>query len=68
MRVTVVSGKREPKKEVVELPEHATLAHLKAAYKPRMDVHRKSFKVEGAEGKAAIKKAVTDHIAASKGQ
>eukprot|EP00672_Neobodo_designis_P018593 CAMPEP_0174841256 /NCGR_PEP_ID=MMETSP1114-20130205/9192_1 /TAXON_ID=312471 /ORGANISM="Neobodo designis, Strain CCAP 1951/1" /LENGTH=299 /DNA_ID=CAMNT_0016075437 /DNA_START=48 /DNA_END=947 /DNA_ORIENTATION=+ len=54
MKVTVVSGKREPKREVVELPEHATVAHLKAAYKPRMDIHRKSFKLaaEGDDGKA----------------
>ena len=47
MKVTVVSGKREPKREVLDLPEHATLAHLKAAFKPSMDIHRKSFKLAG---------------------
>ncbi|RNF23314.1 3-oxo-5-alpha-steroid 4-dehydrogenase [Trypanosoma conorhini] len=44
MKVTVVVGKQS---EVVQLPPNPTLADLKKAYKPTVDVNRKSFKVAG---------------------
>ncbi|AAZ10219.1 3-oxo-5-alpha-steroid 4-dehydrogenase, putative [Trypanosoma equiperdum] len=42
MKVTVISGSSS---EVVELPSNAGLTDLKKVYKPRVDIHRKSFKI-----------------------
>ncbi|KEG06855.1 putative 3-oxo-5-alpha-steroid 4-dehydrogenase [Trypanosoma grayi] len=55
MKVTVVSGSRS---EVVELPASAMLDDLKKNYRPKMDIHRKSFKVAAGgndeKGKAVL--------------
>lgn len=49
MKVIVVSGRSNPKRDTIELPDDATLAKLKAAYKPSVSVHRKSFKIQPAD-------------------
>ncbi|CAD2217370.1 enoyl reductase [Angomonas deanei] len=46
MKVTVVSG---PRTEEVDLPNNATLTDLKKAYRPKVSIHRKSFKVPSAD-------------------
>ncbi|ORC89641.1 putative 3-oxo-5-alpha-steroid 4-dehydrogenase [Trypanosoma theileri] len=43
MKVTVISGS---KSEVVELPVNPTLDDLKKNYKPKLSVHRKTFKLQ----------------------
>lgn len=54
MEVVVVSGRKEPKKDSIKLPSGATLADLKKAYKPHVSIHRKSFKVQPADGGKAF--------------
>jgi very-long-chain enoyl-CoA reductase len=53
MKVVIVSGRREPKKETIELADTATLAQLKSKYKPSVSIHRKSFKLPAPEGQRA---------------
>lgn len=52
MKVIVVSGKDGSRKEPVELPANATLDDLRAAYRPKVDVNRKAFKIPGPEKSA----------------
>lgn len=47
MKVIVASGKDGARKTEIELPSTATLADLKKAFRPEVDVHRKSFKIPG---------------------
>ncbi|GET89284.1 enoyl-coA reductase, putative [Leishmania tarentolae] len=49
MKVIVASGPDGARKHEVELAASATLADLKKAYRPGVDVHRKSFKVPSGE-------------------
>lgn len=45
MQVVVASGPGGVKKLSVQLPENATLDHLRGVYKPKLSVHRKAFKI-----------------------
>lgn len=49
MKVTVVSGKDGSRKEVLDLPASATLDDLKKAYRPKLSVYRKAFKIPSSE-------------------
>ncbi|KAK7194546.1 enoyl-CoA reductase [Novymonas esmeraldas] len=47
MKVFVATGSDGSHQKEVSVPDNATLADLKKAYRPELDVHRKSFKVRG---------------------
>jgi very-long-chain enoyl-CoA reductase len=49
MKVVIVSGRKEVKKDVITVPDDGKLIDLKKAYKPHISIHRKAFKLPTAK-------------------
>lgn len=47
MKVTIVSGRDGSRREEITLPQNATLDDLQKAYRPKVSIHRKSFRIVG---------------------
>lgn len=46
MKVTIVSGRSNPRRDVVEVANNASATDLKKIFKPSLSIHRKSFRFQ----------------------
>eukprot|EP00796_Vickermania_ingenoplastis_P009290 gene9289-6530_t len=66
MKLIVFASANSTKKEEINLPANATLEDLKKAYRPKMSIYRKSFKVLDTSAAAAPKSPIQNEVARPK--